>query len=924
MSGSQYGQFSFSYSATQGGGGSSNKRQRVDQQTIGTTGANTNDFFIDFVENAPTQTPDDGKVRLYAKTDKKLYIRNDIGTEIEVGSGGLQVVADIPARDALNATAESGDVVFVVADSKQYVWSGAAWVELINGGNIISSVNGKTGTVVLSTTDVAEGTNLYHTQARFNTAFNAKDTGALPEGTNLYYTAARFDDALSSKSTDDVSEGATNKYYTDGRFAASLAAKTTTDIAEGTNLYWTGTRNKTLINDAVIGTDSTYSSTKINSIIPPGGGQNNTLVSDGGTSLVNAKDLDVLHIKGLTSANTKLTITSNTNDLELKVDETKIDHDNILNNAGNPHWTSTADNKLHGTNAGVAITTGTGNLCIGNDSLKAVTSASNNVSIGRSAGENVTDSGNPANGHSNTFVGAEACKGTVASTTHDSVAIGYKAMHIARSGSNYNVAVGSNAGVRIFSSNGHTMVGWQAGKTTYNGNNNTCIGRDTDTAAANTNCTAIGYQAACTDSNTIVLGNASITNVSTAGSLSLGVSPTNYTLPNTRAGSVGQVLTAGAGDAVTWVTPAGGGGGGNVSNAGSGTDNAIARFESNGTTIQNSGVTIDDSNNVVTAGSVQGASFREGSNTGLLVKNGLGNSTNLVVGATAGNALTAGAGGNILFGWGAGVAMSSGFSNTCVGRDACAAMTTGNGNVTIGASSHSFATTSSNNVTIGTQSGGSMTTGSNNVLVGAVTGYALTTGARNTCIGHNTDVDSATGIFRISIGSGAISDVDNHCVIGAPLAVDAITCIKSGRHQTTALGEATRQFTDLHMSGDIIGHSGKWTKAQYTAALPELMVNTAINWDMGADNRQVFIVITTSGANITVTTTNQKAGGTYILVIKQNGTAAVNITSWGAHIKWPGTAATLTQTVNAVDVFTFVCIEDGGAMLGVSSKNYTL
>ena len=42
-----------------------------------------------------------------------------------------------------------------------------------------------------STTNLAEGTNLYYTQARFDSAFGAKSTSNLAEGSNLYYTTAR-------------------------------------------------------------------------------------------------------------------------------------------------------------------------------------------------------------------------------------------------------------------------------------------------------------------------------------------------------------------------------------------------------------------------------------------------------------------------------------------------------------------------------------------------------------------------------------------------------------------------------------------------------------------------------------------------------------------------------------------------------------
>lgn len=66
-------------------------------------------------------------------------------------------------------------------------------------------------------------------------------TSDIAEGSNLYYTAARFDTRLATKSTTDLAEGA-NLYYTTPRFDARLATKTTTDLAEGSNLYFTNGR----------------------------------------------------------------------------------------------------------------------------------------------------------------------------------------------------------------------------------------------------------------------------------------------------------------------------------------------------------------------------------------------------------------------------------------------------------------------------------------------------------------------------------------------------------------------------------------------------------------------------------------------------------------------------------------------------------
>lgn len=106
------------------------------------------------------------------------------------------------------------------------------------GGNI-TDVNGNFGpSVILSTSEIGEGSNLYYTDTRFdnrlatktaddipegttNLYFNGKDTGDLPEGTNLYYTNTRFDNQLATKSTTNLAEGS-NLYHTEARTRSAL------------------------------------------------------------------------------------------------------------------------------------------------------------------------------------------------------------------------------------------------------------------------------------------------------------------------------------------------------------------------------------------------------------------------------------------------------------------------------------------------------------------------------------------------------------------------------------------------------------------------------------------------------------------------------------------------------------------------------
>jgi hypothetical protein len=115
-----------------------------------------------------------------------------------------------------------------------------------------------------STTNLAEGSNLYYTQGRFDSAFGAKSTSNLAEGTNLYYTDARFDTRLASKTTDNLTEGATRLYYSSGRFNADFNSKTTDNLTEGsTNLFWTPARSRNALTITNVGTGgaATYNST---------------------------------------------------------------------------------------------------------------------------------------------------------------------------------------------------------------------------------------------------------------------------------------------------------------------------------------------------------------------------------------------------------------------------------------------------------------------------------------------------------------------------------------------------------------------------------------------------------------------------------------------------------------------------------------
>jgi hypothetical protein len=76
--------------------------------------------------------------------------------------------------EMLALSAEEGDVAIRTDNGKSYILTGdpstlSSWKEITAGG-AVTAVNGQTGNVSLSTTDLTEGSNLYHTAARAKSA----------------------------------------------------------------------------------------------------------------------------------------------------------------------------------------------------------------------------------------------------------------------------------------------------------------------------------------------------------------------------------------------------------------------------------------------------------------------------------------------------------------------------------------------------------------------------------------------------------------------------------------------------------------------------------------------------------------------------------------------------------------------------------
>jgi len=93
--------------------------------------------------------------------------------------------------EMLALTAQEGDIAIRTDGTGTWILKQAPastlanWVQLKAPTDVVTSVNGKTGNVVLTTSDVAEGTNLYYTQARFVAAFRSSKSTDLADSADL-------------------------------------------------------------------------------------------------------------------------------------------------------------------------------------------------------------------------------------------------------------------------------------------------------------------------------------------------------------------------------------------------------------------------------------------------------------------------------------------------------------------------------------------------------------------------------------------------------------------------------------------------------------------------------------------------------------------------------------------------------------------
>ena len=151
-------------------------------------------------------------------------------------------------------------------------------------------------------------------------------------------------------------------------------------------------------------------------------------------------------------------------------------------------------NIVVGTEAGYTLTEGYHNIYIGNGAGYSTTTPTENICVGTYTGQKITT------GSKNTFVGQESGNSNwsiVALTGHENTCFGYKSGFNVQGASQYNTLIGSRSGDAITTGTENVIIGYNSDPSSATGTNQIVIGSGT---------TGIG-------DNTVVIGNASITDV---------------------------------------------------------------------------------------------------------------------------------------------------------------------------------------------------------------------------------------------------------------------------------------------------------------------------------------------------------------------------------------------------------------------------
>ena len=294
-----------------------------------------------------------------------------------VGTKGYYYVVSVAGNTNLNGITD-----WLVGDWA--VYNGTVW-QKVDNTETVTSVNGQTGAVVLTTTNIAEGTNLYYTDARARAAISA-GTGISYNNTTGVVTNAAPDQTVAIAGGTGISTSGTYPSFT----VTNTAPDQTVVLTAGTGISTSGTYpNFTITNTSpslggdVVGPASSTDNAIARFDTTTGKLLQNSVVTVGDTGAITG----VTTLAASTSVTTPIVQATNSAGLALKnsAGTTQIS----MGGGGGDNVTIAVATNINGANAQIDISpTGTGHVHIkptGTGSLEiAPTNAGtmNNMVIG--------------------------------------------------------------------------------------------------------------------------------------------------------------------------------------------------------------------------------------------------------------------------------------------------------------------------------------------------------------------------------------------------------------------------------------------------------------------------------------------------------------------------------------------------------------
>ncbi len=166
----------------------------------------------------------------------------------------------------------------------------------------------------------------------------------------------------------------------------------------------------------------------------------------------------------------------------------------------------------------------------------------------------------------------------------------------------------------------------------------------------------------------------------------------------------------------------------------------------------------------------------------------------------------------------------------------------------------------------------------------------------------------ATGGAITSTGTITVDINAQTGLSASPVAADTFAI-----YDASATAHKKITTAELFASTELTAAAREYTKTQ-NFNMTTLSDGANISWDLSQNQ---VAVVTLAGNRTLDAPSNQVAGATYILIVKQDGTGSRTLNTSASAYKFPGgTEPTLTTTASAVDILTFV--SDGSSMFGVA------